>query len=61
LRGGGVIKFQKQELYKLTDSDLAKAAELHVATYRGVSQSTRLLEELLERFTKQRNILDNLP
>lgn len=56
-----MIKFQKQELYKLTDSDLAKAAELHVATYRGVSQSTRLLEELLERFTKQRNILDNLP
>ena len=51
------------KLYQLTDSELSKRCENHVKLYRNVSgrqNSTRLLEELLDRFTKQKNILDEV-
>ena len=48
------------KLYQLTDSELSKRCENHVKLYRNVSDSTRLLEELLDRFTKQKNILDEV-
>jgi hypothetical protein len=48
------------KLYQLTDSELSKRCENHIRLYRNVSDSTRLLEELLDRFTKQRNILNEV-
>tara|TARA_R110002153_G_scaffold42171_1_gene120163 strand:- start:150 stop:299 length:150 start_codon:yes stop_codon:yes gene_type:complete len=38
------------KLYQLSDEELAARAADHVLQYRGISESTRLLEELLKRF-----------
>jgi len=38
------------KLYQLSDKELAEKAANHVLQYRGISESTRLLEELLKRF-----------
>ena len=39
-----------KKLYQLSDEDLADKVANHVLQYRGISESTRLLEELLKRF-----------
>jgi hypothetical protein len=39
-----------KKLYQLSDKDLAGRVTDHVLKYRGISESTRLLEELLKRF-----------
>lgn len=46
--------------HELSDEQLLLACESHVQQYRGVSESTRLLEELLTRHTKLRNIARDL-
>ena len=38
------------KLYQLSDEELAEKVANHVLQYRGISESTRLLEELLKRF-----------
>lgn len=38
------------KLYQLSDEDLAEKVANHVVQFRGISESTRLLEELLKRF-----------
>ena len=37
-------------LCDLSDEELAEKVAHHVLQYRGISESTRLLEELLKRF-----------
>lgn len=39
-------------LCKLSDEELVEKVAAHVLQYRGISESTRLLEELLKRFLK---------
>ena len=39
-----------KKLYQLSDEDLAEKVANHVVQFRGISESTRLLEELLKRF-----------
>jgi len=41
-----------KKLFEITDKELAEKAADHVLRYRGISESTRLLEELLKRFLK---------
>jgi hypothetical protein len=49
-----------KKICDLDDEELAEKVANHVLQYRGISDSTRLLEELLDRFTKQRNILNEV-
>jgi len=41
-----------KKLYQLSDEELTARAADHVLQYRNISESTRLLEELLKRFLK---------
>lgn len=38
------------KLYQFSDEELADKVANHVVQFRGISESTRLLEELLKRF-----------
>ena len=48
------------DLYKLTDEQLTEIIENHIQMYGTPSQATRYLQELLSRFTKQANIIEDL-
>jgi len=39
-----------KKLYQFSDEELADKVANHVVQFRGISESTRLLEELLKRF-----------
>ena len=43
-----------KKLYQFSDEELADKVANHVVQFRGISESTRLLEELLKRFLQYR-------
>lgn len=48
-----------KKLCELSDKDLSERVTDHVLQFRGISESTRLLEELLKRFLQLQITAEN--